>query len=58
MEHLAKACNTDPLEYRMKNLACGENGEPHRILSIIDHIRSSSEFDERRRQVLVEIRKT
>lgn len=51
MEHLAKACNSDPLEYRLKNLASGGNGQAHQIRSIINHVRSSSDFDERQRQV-------
>lgn len=52
IEHLAKACNEDPLEFRLKNLSAGVNGEPHPIRSIIDQVRKSSELDDRKNQVL------
>jgi len=50
MEHLAKLRKEDPFEFRMKNMD-PSNGEVDSLKNIISQLKSSSDFDERQRQV-------
>ncbi len=50
MEHLAKFRKEDPFEFRMKNMD-PSNGEVDSLKNIISQLKSSSDFDERQRQV-------
>ena len=49
MEHLAKVCKKDPLAYRLQNFNSSPAMSPLR--QIIDQIRSSSEYDQRLKEV-------
>lgn len=50
MEHLAKVCKEDPLEYRLKNMNMKDN-EVESLKKIMDQLRESSNYEERLRQV-------
>ena len=50
MEHLAKACNEDPLTFRLKNLT-NQSDEANAMRNIISEVRRSSEYDQRVEQV-------
>jgi xanthine dehydrogenase/oxidase len=50
MEHLAKACNEDPLAFRLKNLT-NQSDEADAMRNIISEVRRSSEYDQRVEQV-------
>lgn len=50
MEHLAKLRKEDPFEFRMKNMD-PSNDEVDSLKNIISQLKSSSNFDERQRQV-------
>lgn len=51
MEHLAKACQEDPLEFRLKNLNASGTDEAKALRKIIDEVRQSSDFDRRLAEV-------
>lgn len=51
IEHVAKARQEDPLEFRLKNLNTTGASEASAMHKIIDEVRRSSEFDKRLNEV-------
>jgi hypothetical protein len=52
MEHIAKARNEDPLEFRLKNLKSTNSEDIDPMRKIIDELRRTSNYDERLNQVI------
>lgn len=52
MEHLAHVRKEDPLDFRLKNLNRSDENELSAIQHIISEVRISSNYNERRRQVM------